>query len=279
MTVASPTCPPKRLTAPNVTQLRPASIVVLTAGGPLAPIVVNGLVKSLAGSGRTLTVIEEHPETKSAIVRRRAKLLGWTAALGQAACGVLQRALSGQRQARLDAIVKQHRLETGAGFAVPVHRVASVNSDACRDLLRSLAPTVVAVYGTRIIKAETLCAVPAPFINYHAGINPKYRGQHPGYWALASGDAAHAGVTIHLVDVGVDTGHVLYQAPVTFTPDDSIATYQYLQAAYGLPLFARAIEDALEGRLDPRAVDLPSRQWFPPTIWEYLAIGLTRGVW
>ena len=86
-------------------------------------------------------------------------------------------------------------------------------------------------------------------------------------------------MTIHLVDEGVDTGAVLYQAQVTFDPGDTIATYQYVQAATALPLFVRAIEDALAGRLTPRRVDLPSQKWFPPTLWGYLATGLTRGVW
>ena len=25
--------------------------------------------------------------------------------------------------------------------------------------------------------------------------------------------------------------------------------------------------------------DAPSRQWYHPTIWQYLATGFTRGVW
>jgi len=74
----------------------------------------------------------------------------------------------------------------------------------------------VAVYGTRILKPVTLKCASAPFINYHAGINPKYRGQHPGYWPLAQGDEENAGVTVHLVDEGVDMGSVLYQAQVKF---------------------------------------------------------------
>lgn len=265
--------------AAAVSALRPASIVILTAGGDLAPIVVNGLVHALAGQGRQITVIREQAEGKREIIRRRARILGWRTALGQAAFGLLHRLLAPAREGRLAAVVAAYGLDTRADPGVPVHDVASVNSDACRALLASLAPSVVAVYGTRILKAETLNAVPAPFINYHAGINPKYRGQHPGYWALVSGDAANAGVTIHLVDTGVDTGSVLYQAPVTFASDDTIASYQHVQAAHALPLFARAIEDALARRLAPRSVDLPSRQWFPPTIWAYLANGLVRGVW
>lgn len=277
---AVPTTAPSPDGGPSsVSALRPASIVILTAGGDLAPIVVNGLVRALSGERRQITVIREQPEGKREIIRRRARLLGWRTALGQAAFGVLHRLLAPAREGRLAAVVAEYGLDTRGAPGVPVHDVPSVNSDECRALLASLAPSAVAVYGTRIIKAETLRTVHAPFINYHAGINPKYRGQHPGYWALASGDAANAGVTIHLVDTGVDTGSVLYQAPVTFAAGDTIASYQHVQAAHALPLFARAIEDALARRLAPRTVDLPSRQWFPPTLWDYLSNGLVRGVW
>ena len=250
-------------------------IVVLTAGGPLSRIIVNGLADRLGA----VTVIEEAPETKAEIIRRRARLLGWPHALSQAAAGVFIRLLRVKRQARISAIIDDQGLDTSTRPGIIVHQVASINSPETRKLLTDLAPAAVAVYGTRILKAATLKSVAAPFINYHAGINPKYRGQHPGYWALASGDLENAGITIHLVDEGVDTGSVLYQARCTFAPADTISSYQYVQAARALPLFARALQDALQGQLEPRQVALPSRQWFPPALGRYLATGLVRGVW
>ena len=173
----------------------------------------------------------------------------------------------------------QTGLDPSPAQGVAVHRVASHNSQAARSLLRRLAPDVVAVYGTRILSRQTLDAVGAPFINYHAGINPKYRGQHPAYWALVNRDAEHAGITVHLVDQGVDTGEVLYQERVTFAPGDTIATYQTVQAAAGIPLFARALQDALDGTLKPVNVDLPSQKFLPPTLWRYFWSGLAHGVW
>ena len=250
-------------------------IVVLMAGGALGWIVVNGLRQRLG----PLVVIEEAPESKIAVIKRRLRLVGPVATAGQIAFGLVHRLLEQRWRSRLADIWRRHGLFPAPDPAVIVHPVASVNSDACRSLLRQLAPDVVAVYGTRIIGRATLSAVPVPFINYHAGINPKYRGQHPAYWARADRDEEHCGVTIHLVDHGVDTGEVLYQARVELEPQDTIGTYQHVQAATALPLLARAIGDALAGRLDPRRIDLPSRLWFPPTLWGYLATGLRRGVW
>ncbi|MDX2307227.1 MAG: formyl transferase [Hyphomicrobium sp.] len=253
-------------------------VVVLVADGALANIIVNGLSERLADRSGPLTVIAEEPEGKLKVVKRRIKILGIVPALGQLAFGLVQRALWPNTR-RIHRIWSSYGLDPRSPHAVTIHRVPSVNSLECRALLRELRPAVVAVYGTRILKRATLLSVDAPFINYHAGINPKYRGQHPGYWALAEGDEDNAGVTIHLVDQGVDTGAVLYQARVLFGEDDTIASYQHVQAAHALPLFARAINDALQGRLKPRAVALPSRQYFPPTLWRYLSNGLTKGVW
>jgi len=249
-------------------------IVVLTSKHALSRIVVNGLANRLG----PLTVLAEEPESKVEVIRRRIRLLGPFEAFGQVALGLALR-LDRRRAARLERVLREHGLESRPNPAVTVLSVPSVNSDACRAHLSRLAPDVVAVYGTRLLGRATLAAVEAPFINYHAGITPKYRGQDPAYWALATGDVENAGVTIHLIDEGVDTGAVLYQARVEFGSDDTIATYQYVQAATAIPLFARAIEDALARRLSPKTVDLPSRKWFPPTLWGYLTTGFVRGVW
>lgn len=258
--------------APELSQ---GPVVLLMAGGPLA----WGVANDLARRFDRLVVIMEEPESKAVIIRRRARLLGWAAALGQATCGVMLRAMQRRDAKRQADICTASGLDITPAPGLTVHRVSSVNTEACRALLRELSPAVAAVYGTRIIKSATLRAVDAPFINYHAGVNPKYRGQHPAYWALAAGDAANAGVTVHLVDEGVDTGEVLYQAPVTFAACDTIQTYQWVQLGAALPLFARAIEDALTGRLKPYRVQLPSAQYFPPTLWTYIWNGATKGVW
>lgn len=237
------------------------------------------VANALAHHFDTITVLQEEPESKWGILRRRIRLLGFMPALGQAICGVMLKMRARAMRSRIGAIMTAYGLDPALHAGLDVRHIDSVSSKPCRDALRELKPDVVAVYGTRIIRRETLRAVAAPFINYHAGINPKYRGQHPGYWALVNGDLDHAGVTIHLVDEGVDTGAVLYQARVAFTADDDITTYQWLQMAHALPLFAAAIEDALAQRLTPRRVDLPSRQWFPPTLWAYAWNGVMRGVW
>lgn len=251
-------------------------VVFLTGGGAYAWCAANALVKQL---GRPITMLIEQGVPAKQLVRSRARLRGWPYAIGQFATDIPFRVISRLSQRRISEIQQSHGLDPTPGPGVTVHHVSSANGSDCLGALQAMSPAVVAVFGTRILKQQTLTCVDAPFINYHAGINPKYRGQDPGYWALVNGDAENAGVTVHLIDKGVDTGPVLYQSRVEFTPRDNITTYQMQQLAVALPLFGQAIADGLENRLQPKTVDLPSMQWFPPTLWTYLRNGLARGVW
>ncbi len=250
-------------------------IVLIIDGGPLSWGTVNHVIAHYG----PVDVIIDPPEPKSVFLKRRVKLLGRAAVAGQLAFAIVQKVIKSRSQKRIGEIISRYRLNPMRSSAARVHEVATVNSKNCREILKKLNPKVVFVHGTRIIKGRTLNCVDAPFINFHAGINPAYRGQHGAYWARANGDEDHAGITIHLIDEGVDTGQVLYQKKINPKRADNICTYQYLQTATALPFVLGAIDDALAGKLAPVTVKLPSKQWFHPTLWGYLYAGLKRGVW
>ncbi|MEL6872379.1 MAG: formyl transferase [Pseudomonadota bacterium] len=261
---------------------RTGRLVLLLAETPLAAIVANTFLSKFPEA----VILREAPEPKSDVLKRRRRLMGTTAALSQAAAGLLVRARRRGHRRRIDEICRIHDFDADwlsvAERASDVRDVASVNSDACVSALREIDPECVVVYGTRLLGTALLGAIEAPFINYHAGLTPMYRGQHPGYWALAYGDAAHAGVTVHLIDRGVDTGDVLAQARVPLhRRRDTLATFQWVQMAYGLPLLVAAAEQALRGKLTPRKAPtaLPSANHLPPRLGTYVANGLRAGVW
>ena len=199
--------------------------------------------------------------------------------VGQAGFTLVQRTMARLSGARIAEIVLEAEADLRPSADCEVIPVGSVNSDACRRLLAARDPAVVVVFGTRVIGAKTLAVLKVPILNLHSGINPKYRGQAGGYWALALGDPEHAGVTVHLVDAGVDTGEVLYQDTFKATARDNYNTYFYLQAAALRPLAVKAVGDALAGTLRPFKPDMPSEQYVHPTLWFYLWTGFTRGVW
>ena len=231
-------------------------------------------------SSGPITIIREEDEPKSLFFKRRVKRLGIITVVGQIAFGFLSKLISGRSEARRQKIIR----DAGAKPEFPENcrliDVTSVNSGECREALSLVSPDVVMVVGTRIITRETLQCIKAPFINYHPGLTPKYRGMHGGYWTLASGDAENLAVTVHLVDESVDNGDVLYQKKIAMPPGNNIATYHYQMAVEAVSIVVKAVEDAINGRLEPHKVDLPSKQWFHPTLWGYLWTGLdAQGVW
>lgn len=161
-------------------------VALLIADGPLGKCVANRLSERFP----ELTVIQEEPEGKWDVVRRRARHCGWSAALGQAAFGLVYKLGNRKHEHRRQKILSGSGLSPTLRPDLDVHRVPSINADGCEALLKNLKPDVVAVYGTRLIKPRLLQSFSVPFLNYHAGITPMYRGQHPAYWALVNRERA-----------------------------------------------------------------------------------------
>jgi methionyl-tRNA formyltransferase len=223
-------------------------------------------------------IIEERVSGR-ALLAARARRLGRLQAAGQAAFRLaVQPLVERLSRRRSREILGQAALAAARVGEDRVTRVPSVNDRETVEALHRLSPRVVVVAGTRIISRAVLDAIPATFINMHAGMTPRYRGVHGGYWALACGDPEHCGVTVHVVDPGVDTGEVIAQARIEPTSRDTFATYPHLQLVAGLPLLIEAVRAALEGRLERHPVTGPSRQWYHPTAWGYLLTWARRGV-
>ena len=215
-------------------------------------------------------VIIERPVTKKDLIKRRVKNLGVLKVLGQLIFMAYNMFLNKSTINRVNQIKLSEGLCSDEINEDVIARVTSVNSRESLELLKSCEADVIVVNGTRIIKSDMLAAIDTPFINTHAGITPKYRGVHGGYWALASNDRDNCGVTVHLVDKGIDTGGILYQGRITVTDDDNFNSYPYLQIAAAIPLMKEAINDVSNNLIKVRQVNLPSKLWSHPTIFQYL---------
>lgn len=137
-------------------------------------------------------------------------------------------------------------------------------------LLQKIAPDAIVVIGTRIISREVLNSIPAKFINIHAGITPKYRNVHGAYWAVVNNDYDNCGVTVHLVDPGIDTGSIIYQQTIKIKKEDNFVTYPFLQLAEGIILLKQALKNIFEEKLVLKKGMQESKLWYHPTILQYL---------
>ena len=82
-------------------------------------------------------------------------------------------------------------------------------------------------------------------INTHPALLPAFPGAHAVRDALAYG-VKIAGVTVHRVDAGVDTGPILAQAAVDVAPDDDEASLQARIQTVEKPLYVRTIRKLIE---------------------------------
>ncbi|MBC7979509.1 MAG: phosphoribosylglycinamide formyltransferase [Armatimonadetes bacterium] len=82
----------------------------------------------------------------------------------------------------------------------------------------------------RLVKAPLLAAFPSRILNIHPSLLPAFPGLEAWKQALEA-SAVVTGVTVHLVDAGMDTGPILRQEAVSIMPFDTAETlHQRIQA-------------------------------------------------
>jgi methionyl-tRNA formyltransferase len=140
--------------------------------------------------------------------------------------------------------VLAHLRETGERVQAREARLSAAD-------MEGIGPDWVVSHGYRhIVRADVLATRPGRFVNLHIALLPYNRGADPNLWSWI--DGTPKGVTIHLMDPGVDTGPVLAQREVALDPaaHTLASSYAALQAAMA-ELFAQTWPAIAAGRIDP----------------------------
>ncbi len=96
--------------------------------------------------------------------------------------------------------------------------------DKCISLLKEAGVDTVVLAGfMRIVKPKLLEAFPNRVLNIHPAILPAFPGVHSWTQALSYGCNV-AGVTVHFVDAGTDSGPIIVQKAVPVLEDDTPET-------------------------------------------------------
>lgn len=90
---------------------------------------------------------------------------------------------------------------------IPVHIVRRIDIPSLAERLKGR--TCLSV-GFAFILPSSVIAAASLMLNVHGSLLPKYAGARTGNWVIANGEAA-TGVTVHMIDDGVDTGPILLQ--------------------------------------------------------------------
>lgn len=92
--------------------------------------------------------------------------------------------------------------------------------------IQEYGPSLIVSYGYKyILRPPVIRAYAGSIINLHISYLPWNRGYHPNFWSFYEGTPK--GVTIHHIDEGIDTGDILLQKEVDFTPEEDTLSKTY----------------------------------------------------
>jgi len=123
---------------------------------------------------------------------------------------------SGRKHEEAESAVKKKVIE----YNLPLLQPVKFDSEMIESI-KKLEPDliIVAAYG-KILPKEVLSIPGFGCINVHASLLPKWRGASPIQNAILSG-GTETGVTIMLMDAGMDTGDILTQKKIEIKKDDT----------------------------------------------------------
>jgi len=158
---------------------------------------------------------------------------------------------AGRGRGLVPSPVKQKALSLGLTVRQPV----SLRQAEEVQMLRDLRPEVivVAAYGN-LLPQSIIEIPPLGCVNVHPSLLPLYRGPAPVAAAILAGDDV-TGVSIMLLDAGMDTGPVLARERVDISPDDTTGSLTARLAQIGAGLLAKTLPLWVEGSISPEPQD------------------------
>lgn len=122
-----------------------------------------------------------------------------------------------------------------------------------RAAMAALKPeaSIVAAYG-KLLPRPVLDIPRFGCLNIHPSLLPRHRGASPVASAILSGDQA-TGVTVMLLDEGLDTGPVLAQMQAQIGRDETADTLTRRLFEMGAELTVEVLRGLAEGTIRPRA--------------------------
>jgi methionyl-tRNA formyltransferase len=175
------------------------------------------------------------------------------ATAGLAVAGVVTRPDKpvGRKQQVIFSPVKQFALD----HDIPLYQPGPLRRPEALALLRDLAADliVVAAFG-QILPQEVLALPPHGCLNVHASLLPRWRGASPINAAILAGDTA-TGVTIMLMDAGLDTGPALARRATPIGPEETAGELSDRLALLGAELLVETFPRWLAGVMTPEPQD------------------------
>lgn len=126
-------------------------------------------------------------------------------------------------------------------FNVNLEGVKDVNGKEFIKKLKKINPDlIISIYFNQIISEEIIDIPRKGVINIHPAYLPDYKGISPVFWSLANSEEI-AGVTVHYINKGIDTGGIIEREKVKIETGDTEHSLYWRICKTGSPLLLRTI--------------------------------------
>lgn len=137
-------------------------------------------------------------------------------------------------------------------FGAPVAEFNDANSSRAIELIRTYSPDLIISAAYPQIFTEALInAAPKGAVNFHPSLLPRFRGAHPHYWCVATGEE-RSGITAHYLTTRLDSGDVISQRQFDITGLYYSELYKNI-----IELTPALVEDVATFMNDPAARPIP----------------------
>lgn len=141
--------------------------------------------------------------------------------------------------------IKEFALKEGLKVCQP-HKI---NDEGFYRELHNIYPEFIIVVAYGKILPEPILNLPSKgCLNIHASLLPKYRGAAPIQWALINGESV-TGITIILMDKGLDTGDILLQRSINIEETDNSKTLSMKLSVLGAETLIETIHGLRQGNI------------------------------
>jgi methionyl-tRNA formyltransferase len=150
------------------------------------------------------------------------------------------------------ALVSPPVKRVALAWGLPVVQPASLKEAGVVEQLTGFNPDVIVVAAFGQILPQSVLAMPRlGCINIHPSLLPRFRGASPVASAILAGDE-FTGVSIMLMDKGLDTGPILARAQISILAPDTTGSLTTKLSWLGARLLLEVLSYWLRGELTPQ---------------------------
>lgn len=163
----------------------------------------------------------------------------------------------------LNSSLHTNIIQRAESLHIPIWEVARLADPATLEVLRACHPDFICVACFSLYIPKVVLDLPRyGCLNVHPSLLPTNRGPDPLFWTFREGKH-RTGVTVHMMDEGMDTGDIVAQTIIDVPDGIRYAQLEERCAEQGGNLLAQAVWDIYRGHATPFPQDETKSSYHP----------------